>query len=108
MREDIRLFGAILGETVREQNGEHVFNWSNGPRRNRSGCAARRSKRTDVARMFDGIEIRDVPPVIRASYPFPALLANVAEDIHRERRRAVHVAAGKPAQAAPRLPPPNS
>ena len=25
MREDIRLLGAILGETVREQNGEDVF-----------------------------------------------------------------------------------
>ena len=25
MREDIRLLGAILGDTVREQNGEEVF-----------------------------------------------------------------------------------
>ena len=35
--------------------------------------------------------------MIRAFSHF-ALLANVAEDIHRERRRAVHVAAGEPPQ----------
>ena len=56
-------------------------------------------ERTDVARMFDGIEIRDALPVIRAFTHF-ALLANVAEDIHRERRRAVHAAAGKPARGS--------
>ena len=36
-------------------------------------------------------------PVIRAFSHF-ALLANVAEDIHRERRRAIHVDAGDPPQ----------
>jgi phosphoenolpyruvate carboxylase len=48
-----------------------------------------------LARMFDGIDIHRAIPVIRAFSHF-ALLANVAEDIHRERRRAVHVAAGEP------------
>ena len=47
--------------------------------------------------MFDGIDIHQAIPVIRAFTHF-ALLANVAEDIHRERRRAVHVAAGEPPQ----------
>jgi phosphoenolpyruvate carboxylase len=43
------------------------------------------------------IDIHQAIPVIRAFSHF-ALLANVAEDIHRERRRAVHVAAGEPPQ----------
>ena len=47
--------------------------------------------------MFDGIDVHQAIPVIRAFTHF-ALLANVAEDIHRERRRAVHVAAGEPPQ----------
>jgi phosphoenolpyruvate carboxylase len=47
--------------------------------------------------MFDGIDIHKAIPVIRAFTHF-ALLANVAEDIHRERRRAVHLAAGEPPQ----------
>jgi len=47
--------------------------------------------------MFDGIDIHQAIPVIRAFSHF-ALLANVAEDIHRERRRAVHLAAGEPPQ----------
>lgn len=47
--------------------------------------------------MFHRIDIREAIPVIRAFSHF-ALLANVAEDIHRGRRRAIHVAAGEPPQ----------
>ncbi|MBB4854055.1 phosphoenolpyruvate carboxylase [Mycobacteroides chelonae] len=49
--------------------------------------------RAELAELFDGIDIHQAIPVIRAFTHF-ALLANVAEDIHRERRRAVHVTAG--------------
>ena len=97
MREDIRLLGAILGDTVREQNGEEVFDLVERARV--ESFRVRRSEidRTELARMFDGIDIHQAIPVIRAFSHF-ALLANVAEDIHRERRRAVHVAAGEPPQ----------
>ena len=47
--------------------------------------------------MFDGIDIHLAIPIIRAFSHF-ALLANVAEDIHRERRRGIHVEAGEPPQ----------
>ena len=43
MREDIRLLGAILGETVREQNGEQVFDLVERARSSPSGSGARRS-----------------------------------------------------------------
>ena len=97
MREDIRLLGAILGDTVREQNGEEVFDLVERARV--ESFRVRRSEidRTELARMFAGIDIHQAIPVIRAFSHF-ALLANVAEDIHRERRRAVHVAAGEPPQ----------
>ncbi|MFG1933638.1 phosphoenolpyruvate carboxylase [Mycobacterium sp. NPDC048908] len=97
MREDIRLLGTILGDTVREQNGEEVFDLVERARV--ESFRVRRSEidRAELARMFDGIDIRMAVPVIRAFSHF-ALLANVAEDIHRERRRAAHVAAGEPPQ----------
>jgi phosphoenolpyruvate carboxylase len=97
MREDIRLLGAILGDTVREQNGDEVFDLVERARI--ASFQVRRSEieRTDVAQMFDGIDIRQALPVIRAFSHF-ALLANVAEDIHRERRRAIHIDAGDPPQ----------
>jgi phosphoenolpyruvate carboxylase len=97
MREDIRLLGGILGDTVREQNGAEVFDLVE---RARVGSfRVRRSEidRADLAGLFDGIDIHQAIPVIRAFTHF-ALLANVAEDIHRERRRAVHLAAGEPPQ----------
>ena len=97
MREDIRLLGAILGDTVREQNGDEVFDLVE---RARVGSfQVRRSEidRAELASLFDGIDVHEAIPVIRAFTHF-ALLANVAEDIHRERRRAVHVAAGEPPQ----------
>ena len=97
MREDIRLLGAILGETVREQNGEDVFDLVERARV--ESFRVRRSEidRAELASMFDGIDIHQAIPVIRAFTHF-ALLANVAEDIHRERRRAIHVAGGEPPQ----------
>lgn len=95
MREDIRLLGAILGETVREQNGEQVFDLVERARV--ESFRVRRSEidRAQLAQLFSGIDIHRAIPVIRAFSHF-ALLANVAEDIHRERRRAVHVSAGEP------------
>ncbi|MGP4053312.1 phosphoenolpyruvate carboxylase [Mycobacterium sp. 4D054] len=97
MREDIRLLGTILGDTVREQNGDDVFDLVERARV--EAFRVRRSEidRVDMARMFDGVDVHLAIPVIRAFTHF-ALLANVAEDIHRERRRAVHEAAGEPPQ----------
>src|ERR1700754_3081063 len=97
MREDIRLLGTILGDTVREQNGDEVFDLVERARV--ASFRVRRSEieRAEVAGLFEGIDIHQAIPVIRAFSHF-ALLANVAEDIHRERRRAVHVAAGDPPQ----------
>ena len=86
------------------------------PRRHGARAERRRGLRPGRAgpcRVVPGAPVRDRPrragascstastsdkaiPVIRAFTHF-ALLANVAEDIHRERRRAVHVACGRAA-----------
>ncbi|MCF6386007.1 phosphoenolpyruvate carboxylase [Mycobacterium sp. MBM] len=97
MREDIRLLGAILGDTVRDQNGDAVFDLVERARV--ESFRVRRSEidRAELAGLFRDIDVHQAIPVIRAFTHF-ALLANVAEDIHRERRRAVHEAAGEPPQ----------
>ena len=97
MRADIRLLGAILGDTVREQNGHEVFDLVERARVESFRVRHSEIDRADMARMFSGVDIHRAIPVIRAFSHF-ALLANVAEDIHRERRRGIHVAAGEPPQ----------
>ncbi|MET0701869.1 MAG: phosphoenolpyruvate carboxylase, partial [Mycobacterium sp.] len=97
MREDIRLLGAMLGDTVREQNGDAVFDLVERARVESFRIRRSEIDRSELTRLFDGIEPKTAIPVIRAFTHF-ALLANVAEDIHRERRRAIHVAAGEPPQ----------
>lgn len=97
MRANIRLLGTILGDTVREQNGEEVFDLVERARV--EAFRVRRSEidRAEIAQMFEDIDIRKALPVVRAFSHF-ALLANVAEDIHRERRRGIHTSAGEPPQ----------
>ena len=53
-----------------------------------------------MAALFDGIDIHQAIPVIRAFTHF-ALLANVAEDIHRERRRPSTSGPGSRRRTAP-------
>ena len=48
-----------------------------------------------MAALFTDVPTHRVIPVIRAFSLF-ALLANVAEDLHQERRRRIHTAAGEP------------
>jgi phosphoenolpyruvate carboxylase len=96
LRADIRLLGTILGDTVREQNGDEVFDLVERARV--ESFRVRRSEidRAEMSRMFDGVDIHLAIPIIRAFSHF-ALLANVVEDIHRDRRRGIHVA-GEPPQ----------
>lgn len=97
LRDDIRLLGGILGDIVREQAGDDVFDLVERARV--ESFRVRRSEidRAELAELFSTVDTADAIPVIRAFSHF-ALLANVAEDIHRERRRAIHVRAGEPPQ----------
>ncbi|WP_156515337.1 phosphoenolpyruvate carboxylase, partial [Dietzia timorensis] len=95
MREDVRFLGGILGDTVREQAGEEAFDLVESARQ--TAFAVRRSE-VDRSATFDvlsGISPQHAIDVIRAFSLF-ALLANIAEDLHAERRRAFHIARGEP------------
>ena len=97
LREDVRLLGAMLGQIVREQDGEDVFELVEKARVESFRLRRSEIDRAQLAELFDGITIGKAIPVIRAFSHF-SLLANLAEDLHRERRRAVHVRAGEPPQ----------
>jgi phosphoenolpyruvate carboxylase len=97
LRDDIRFLGALLGETIRDHEGSEVFDLIERVRV--EAFRVRRSEvdRSAVADMVRDTDIRVALPLIRAFSHF-LLLANLAEDLQRDRRRAVHVAAGEPPQ----------
>ncbi|ETA06404.1 MULTISPECIES: phosphoenolpyruvate carboxylase [Gordonia] len=97
LREDIRLLGGILGEVVAEHSGTDVFDLVESARVAAFGVRRNEIDRSELADMFVDLDVATAVPVIRAFSHF-ALLANLAEDIHRERRRAIHVRAGDPPQ----------
>ncbi|MCE5292251.1 MAG: phosphoenolpyruvate carboxylase [Nocardiaceae bacterium] len=99
LREDVRLLGAILGQVVREQEGDEVFDLVERARVESFRLRRSEIDRSELARLFDGITIGNAIPVIRAFSLF-SLLANLAEDLHRERRRRAHVKAGDPPLAS--------
>lgn len=95
LRNDIRLLGGMLGDVVREQEGERVFELVEQARKKAFAVRRQEVDRDGFAELFHDSSTRDALHVIRAFSLF-ALLANLAEDLHRERRRAVHVGAGEP------------
>ncbi|MEE2035400.1 phosphoenolpyruvate carboxylase, partial [Rhodococcus chondri] len=97
LRDDIRLLGGILGDVVRDQAGDDVFALVEAARV--ASFRIRRSEmdRAELAGRFASVPTADLVPIVRA-FSYFGLLANLAEDLHRERRRAVHVRAGDPPQ----------
>ncbi len=91
--DDTRLLGQILGETVREQDGETAYELIEAIRR--LSVAFQRNADAQAGRDLDTLLKRLSPnetvSVIRA-FSFFSHLANLAEDRHHVRRRAVHEA----------------
>ncbi|WP_018157636.1 phosphoenolpyruvate carboxylase [Demetria terragena] len=96
LRQDIRLLGDLLGQVIRQKEGDRVFDLVEEARTRAFAVRRQEVDRAAFAHLFDDSSTQDSLHVIRAFSLF-ALLANVAEDLHRERRRALHVRAGDPA-----------
>src|ERR1700745_2489982 len=100
LRYDIRLLGRILGETVRAQEGEQVFDIIERLRRtalrfHRDGDeGARRELETLIRNLADEQAIR----IIRA-FGYFSHLANIAEDQHHIRRSRAHAMANSAPRA---------
>jgi phosphoenolpyruvate carboxylase len=95
LRDDIRLLGRILGDTVREQEGEEVFELVEQIRRasirfhRDNEIAARR----ELEATLDSLSADHTLAIVRA-YSYFSHLANIAEDQHHIRRNRAHAIAG--------------
>ena len=95
LRGDIRLLGRILGDTVREQEGEEVYELVEQIRRasirfhrdNEVGA------RRELEATLDSLSANQTLAIVRA-YSYFSHLANIAEDQHHIRRNRAHAIAG--------------
>ena len=95
LRDDIRLLGRILGDTVREQEGEETFGLVElirqasirFHRHNEPGA------RRELEATLDSLSADQTLAIVRA-FSYFSHLANIAEDQHHIRRNRAHVAAG--------------
>src|SRR5690348_612811 len=92
LRNDIRLLGRILGDTVRDQEGEGVFDLVERIRQTsvRFHRDEDRQARHELETILDGLSIADTVRIVRA-FSYFSHLANIAEDhnnIRQMRSRA--------------------
>ncbi|WP_333840499.1 phosphoenolpyruvate carboxylase [Pelomicrobium sp.] len=99
LREDIRLLGRILGDTLRAQEGEAAFELIESIRK--TAIRFRREEdpeaRRDLEAILNGLSHWQTIVVVRA-FGFFSQLANIAEDQHHNRRRRAYAMAGSPHQ----------
>ncbi|MBL8465500.1 MAG: phosphoenolpyruvate carboxylase, partial [Thauera sp.] len=95
LRDDIRLLGRLLGDTVRDQQGEAAFGLierirQNSVRFRRDDDIAARRELEDI---LDALSREQTIQVVRA-FSYFSHLANIAEDQHHIRRSRAHLIAG--------------
>ncbi|HYD58777.1 MAG TPA: phosphoenolpyruvate carboxylase [Noviherbaspirillum sp.] len=99
LKEDIRLLGRLLGNVLREQEGEAVFHVVETIRQ----TAVRFRRESDAS---SGAELnkllrkltRDQTISVVRAFSYFSHLANIAEDQHHNRRRRAHLLAGSAPQ----------
>ena len=95
LREDIRLLGRILGDTVRAQEGAEVFDIIERVRQTAVRFARDKdlAAQAELTAILDGLP-RDTMLLVVRAYSYFLHLANIAEDQHHIRRRRAHDLAG--------------
>jgi phosphoenolpyruvate carboxylase len=99
LKEDIRLLGRLLGNVLREQEGEAVFEVVETIRQ--TAVRFRRESDpqagVDLNRLLKKLTRDQTNSVVRA-FSYFSHLANIAEDRHHIRRRRTHLLAGSAPQ----------
>jgi phosphoenolpyruvate carboxylase len=100
LRMDIRLLGRMLGDTLREQEGEPTFDLVENIRQ--TAIRFRREQdleaRHELDVMLNQLSNKATEAVVRAFSQF-SQLSNIAEDMHHNRRRRSYLLDGSPPQA---------
>ena len=90
LRDDVRLLGELLGETVKRFAGEDVFEVVERARvLAKSGRAGNERAFSELADVLGGTSLDEALPIARAFAQF-LHLANIAEQHHRVRRRRAY------------------
>jgi phosphoenolpyruvate carboxylase len=102
LREDTRLLGRLLGDVLREQTGAAGFERVEAIRQTavrfrRAGPEDAPAVRAEFARLLNDLPIAQTLHVVRA-FSYFSQLANLAEDVHQNRRRRAHALAGSAPQ----------
>ena len=94
LREDVRLLGRILGDTLREQEGEETFQIIESVRRAAVLFRKTQDERDGAAleQMLDALSPGETLAVVRA-FSYFSQLSNIAEDLHHNRRHRAHLKA---------------
>ncbi len=97
LRDDVRLLGRILGDTLREQEGEETFQLVENVRRAAVRFRKTRDERDGetLEQMLDALAPGETLAVVRA-FSYFSQLSNIAEDLHHNRRHRAHLKAGSP------------
>ena len=95
LRDDIRLLGRVLGDTLREQEGEALFALVEQVRRTavRFVRGHHPEARAEMAALLDPLSQDQAQIVVRA-FSYFLQLANIAEDMHHVRRGRARDIAG--------------
>ncbi|WP_151634292.1 phosphoenolpyruvate carboxylase [Noviherbaspirillum aerium] len=99
LKEDIRLLGRLLGNVLREQEGDAVFQVVETVRQTavRFRRESDAQSGTELNRMLKKLTRDQTVSVVRA-FSYFSHLANIAEDQHHNRRRRAHLLAGSAPQ----------
>ncbi|HYD96336.1 MAG TPA: phosphoenolpyruvate carboxylase [Noviherbaspirillum sp.] len=99
LKEDIRLLGRLLGNVLREQEGEAVFHVVETIRQTavRFRRESDAQSGTELNRLLKKLTRDQTISVVRA-FSYFSHLANIAEDQHHNRRRRAHMLAGSAPQ----------
>ncbi|PIX04883.1 MAG: phosphoenolpyruvate carboxylase, partial [Gallionellales bacterium CG_4_8_14_3_um_filter_54_18] len=97
LREDVRLLGRILGDTIREQDGEETYQLVENVRRSavRFRKIQDNQDRIQLEAILDALNPGETLAVVRA-FSYFSQLSNIAEDLHHNRRHRNHLKAGSP------------
>ncbi|WP_332673831.1 phosphoenolpyruvate carboxylase [Aromatoleum sp.] len=97
LREDIRLLGRVLGDTVRDQQGKAAYDLIERIRQTsvRFRRDDDRTARAELEGILDALSREQTIQVVRA-FSYFSHLSNIAEDQHHIRRSRAHLIAGSP------------
>jgi len=100
LREDIRLLGRLLGDVIRQQEGDAVFDIVETVRQ--TAVRFRRESDPEAGADLDKLLkklTRDQTNAVVRAFSYFSHLANIAEDQHHNRRRRAHLLAGSAPQS---------